>query len=404
MSVVLLALPIWTRIVLILCFDRILRSKIFKFLVGPNEKEFIVHEAVLHELSEPLRVLLGGPFKEARESTVAWPDVDENTFVRFVEWAYTGSYHVARPQIVSNPNGNAECTSTIPVSEQALYSLNSLRHSNHSPSQHSIEACCRNSRCGSYCNSDQYSYAQMVTCDRCRKSYASQLCGNCASAYYHCPRASCTHNRRYAPGTCCSSECSLYGKSGHIRQSKIATVTCYMCKTDFSTRRCRKCSSVLSECPKCPFDNVIDSCKRETLISKFMSEAGTIYSPLVSPYVPRANKAASEDYTEVFLCHAKLYILGDLYDIPALRQLSFHRLYATLKEFKLFPSRMDDIATLAKYLFENTRSEDRIREMIYLYYACIIEDAAKHDGVQSLINDIPDFAHGLIVKMCERLS
>lgn len=135
-----------------------------------------------------------------------------------------------------------------------------------------------------------------------------------------------------------------------------------------------------------------------------MEDTSTTYAPLALPYLPLANTFASEDYTEVFLCHAKLYVLGDLYDIPALRQLSFHRLHATLKVFVLYPSRMKDIAALARYLLENTHPEDGIRDMVYLYYACIVEDASKHDDFKSPFHDLPDFAHGLIVKMSERLS
>lgn len=135
-----------------------------------------------------------------------------------------------------------------------------------------------------------------------------------------------------------------------------------------------------------------------------MKQGGTAYPPLATTYLPRANTASMQDFTEVFLCHAKLYVLGDLYDLPALHQLSFHRLYATLKQFVLYPSRLNDIAILAKYLFENTRPDDKIRGLIMLYYACIIEDVSDSKSVKSLIDDFPDFAHKLIIGMSQRLS
>jgi hypothetical protein len=143
---------------------------------------------------------------------------------------------------------------------------------------------------------------------------------------------------------------------------------------------------------------------RGRLVGKFLDESGSEYPTSTSVFLPRKNTEACEDYTGVFLCHAKLYVLGDKYDIPPLRQLALHRLHATLKEFTLYPSRMDDIATLAKYVFENTVPEDKIRDMITLYYACIVEDASKHDGLKSLIDEIPDFGFGLISKMSERLA
>jgi hypothetical protein len=143
---------------------------------------------------------------------------------------------------------------------------------------------------------------------------------------------------------------------------------------------------------------------RGKLIKKFLDESGIAYPSSGAAFSPRENKEGCEDYTGVFLCHAKLYVMADKYDIPSLKQLSLHRLHATLKEFNLYPSRMNDIATLTKYVFENTVPEDSIRSMITLYYACIVEDAHKQDGLKSLIEEIPDFALGLISKMIDRLA
>lgn len=144
--------------------------------------------------------------------------------------------------------------------------------------------------------------------------------------------------------------------------------------------------------------------KRRELIKKFLDESGTKYPTPASVFPSRKNTEGCEDYTNVFLCHAKLYVLADTYDVPNLKQLSLHRLHATLKEFTLYPSRMNDIATLAKYVFDNTVPEDKIRDMITLYYACIVEDARKYDGLKTLIEEIPDFAFGLIKKMSDRLT
>lgn len=144
--------------------------------------------------------------------------------------------------------------------------------------------------------------------------------------------------------------------------------------------------------------------KRRELAYEFLDASGTAYYTPTSAFSPRKNAEGCEDYTPVFLCHAKLYVMADTYDIPSLKQLSLHRLHATLKEFTLFPSRFNDIATLAKYVFENTLPDDKIRDMITLYYACIVEDAWKQDGLKSLIDEIPDFAYGLISKMSERLA
>lgn len=140
------------------------------------------------------------------------------------------------------------------------------------------------------------------------------------------------------------------------------------------------------------------------MINKFLDKAGDLYPTSTSVHMPKENEEGCKDYTNVFICHAKLYVLGDTYDIPQLCQLSLHRLHATLKEFTLYPSRLNDVSALTRYVFENTRSGDKIQDMIALHHACIIEDLSKHEGFKSLIEDFPDFAHGLISRMIERLG
>lgn len=38
--------------------------------------------------------------KEANEHSVYWEDVDEKTFLRFAQWAYTGEYIPAEPEFI----------------------------------------------------------------------------------------------------------------------------------------------------------------------------------------------------------------------------------------------------------------------------------------------------------------
>ncbi|KAI7776480.1 hypothetical protein LA080_005309 [Diaporthe eres] len=292
-------------------YEDIISSDIFTFMVGPNGKEYNVHDTAISRLSKPLGVLINGDMREAKERCVKWPDVDEKTFVRFVQWAYTKTYITEEPEILLDHSiiGTADSYGKIlalaegKASEMPLYSLTTANFV-----QPQKKECCWNKACG---------------CD----------CGACAA-----------------------------------ENGRPALV------------------------------------KRLILVHEFLDASGTTYPTSTSAFSPRKNTEGCEDYTGVFLCHAKLYVVADKYDIPALKQLSLHRLHATLKEFTLYPSRMNDIATLAKYVFENTVPEDKIRDMITMYYACIVEDARKQDGLKSLIDEIPNFAFDLIDKMSDRLD
>ena len=81
----------------------------------------------------------------------------------------------------------------------------------------------------------------------------------------------------------------------------------------------------------------------------------------VSP--PRANKKASEDYTYVFLSHARLYVFAEKYDIKPLKMLALCQLHQTLAFYTLYSERIADVIALLRYAYANTSEEqDNIKE------------------------------------------
>lgn len=238
-----------------------------------------------------------------------------------------------------------------------------------------------------------------------QKGIRYEPCSFCNSVLSHCP--SCGPPTTIKRSSCSNNECIFYRSFFEYRKVENGiNVTCLRCLTPYTTMECSSCSSVFSDCPHCAVKTLLRSFqyKKSNLIHRFLEDGGRKYTTPTSIFEPRKNTGSNENYTGVFLCHAELYILGDKYDIPLLRQLSLHRLHATMKGFTLYPSRLNDISTLAKYVFWNTCSSDKIREMITLYYACIVEDASKHDGLESLLDEVPDFAFGLISMLVERLA
>lgn len=381
--------------------NRIIGSDIFKFVIGPNLKEYKVHGTAISRLSKPLGVLINGEMREAKEKCVNWPDIDEKTFVRFTQWAYTKAYVTEEPEIPLDPSfirapifptvTQAPAKST--GSEKLLYSLVTA-----DSVQSREKGCCWNRGCAQYGKSNGKA-DHRPTCLVCRKIYVTTACPSCDSVYTDCP--TCGPLTSAVRNSCSNTSCR-WRNTGNA--ATTGQLTCLRCLTNYSTKHCG-CLSAFTDCGACAAAMTHTTrLKRSELVNKFLDESGTKYPTTTSVFSPRKNTEGCEDYTGVFLCHAKLYIVADTYDIPALKQLSLHRLHATLKEFTLYPSRFNDIAALAKYVFENTRPEDKIRDMITLYYACIIDDARNHDGLKSLIEEIPDFAFGLISKMSERLA
>ncbi len=67
----------------------------------------------------------------------------------------------------------------------------------------------------------------------------------------------------------------------------------------------------------------------------------------------RANRGANEDYTEVFLSHARLYVFADKYDIQPLKTLALEELHDTLATYTLYRGRTGDILALLRYVYAN---------------------------------------------------
>lgn len=106
---------------------------------------------------------------------------------------------------------------------------------------------------------------------------------------------------------------------------------------------------------------------------------------------PRSNRHPQEDYTEVFLSHARLYVLAEKYDIQPLKKLSRHKLQHTLSLYTLYPERVGDITTLLKYVYANTADTidgyEDIRTMLAHYVGTEMDMLIKHGDIKELMLD-----------------
>ncbi|KAN0080910.1 hypothetical protein V8E54_004114 [Elaphomyces granulatus] len=90
-------------------FANLFRSKIVNFQVGPEGTNFTVHAQPLASLSQALNALINGDMVEARTGVIDWRDMDEETFLRFCEFAYVQDY---------TPPRFSECTDNREVPKQ----------------------------------------------------------------------------------------------------------------------------------------------------------------------------------------------------------------------------------------------------------------------------------------------
>ena len=85
-------------------------SKQFVFAIGDRATEYTVHGALIAELSDPLEALVSGKMSEALNGRAIFKDMDEDTFVRFCQFAYTGDY--TPPVLVHDPEVELEAAAS----------------------------------------------------------------------------------------------------------------------------------------------------------------------------------------------------------------------------------------------------------------------------------------------------
>jgi hypothetical protein len=62
-------------------------------LVGKGRKAIIVHSAAITEHSKALRALVNNGMAESQTLSATLDDVEEDDFIRFCQFAYTGDYY-----------------------------------------------------------------------------------------------------------------------------------------------------------------------------------------------------------------------------------------------------------------------------------------------------------------------
>ncbi|KAK6527511.1 hypothetical protein TWF694_004494 [Orbilia ellipsospora] len=93
----------------------VLSSEPFTFIIGPARKKFFVNANLISVSSPVLEALMKGKFREANQKEAFLEDVEEDTFVRFVEYAWTGTYTPPPPLYLVESAGARENEEKMPA-------------------------------------------------------------------------------------------------------------------------------------------------------------------------------------------------------------------------------------------------------------------------------------------------
>lgn len=116
----------------------------------------------------------------------------------------------------------------------------------------------------------------------------------------------------------------------------------------------------------------------------------------------------NENYAEVFLSHAKMFVFANYHGISNLEMLALHKLRNALSTFKLYESRIGDVVQLVRYIYENTvdlnEETGSLRDLVTDYATCTVEDLWKCRDFHTLLETCGDFSREIVGGMLKRLD
>lgn len=128
---------------------------------------------------------------------------------------------------------------------------------------------------------------------------------------------------------------------------------------------------------------------RGKLKEAFISRRYTVRKSIFEIPPPRPNQKPEEDYTDVFLSHAQLYVFADKYDIQPLKMLALEELHATLAIYTLYLVRTKDIIMLLRYVYGNTGQndggEEDLRKLLKTYMGFEMDALMKDEEFRDLM-------------------
>ncbi|KEF62735.1 uncharacterized protein A1O9_00708 [Exophiala aquamarina CBS 119918] len=322
--------------------------------IGSARKDFYIHEALIKQHFE---TLYDAYIKSRCNEREIFEDVEEDTFVRFVEFAYTGSYSVPHPAALPAMNENDDGRRAPAEPDTVPY-----------PDETSLQA-----GTGAVPLDEPIAEAPSITED-------------CAIAEPPAPTAE--------EVTEFPSEISWNGWSSKKMKKKRKQFTDYHPFPE----------SLPLEEPSIGESRGATT-KKETLWNSFTSRARL---KALSPWEPDTSPDADLDFSPVLLSHARLYVFADRFKTSPLRQLTLDRLRLTLSRFDLFSERTDAIVGLLEYTYKKTEDSeddlDKLRELVIDYVACHVENLTENRAFLHLLQEPGSLCKDLMLKVLQRLD
>ncbi|KAI4598823.1 hypothetical protein KJ359_002716 [Pestalotiopsis sp. 9143b] len=172
---------------------------------------------------------------------------------------------------------------------------------------------------------------------------------------------------------------------------------CNHCRTDVDESQCRlKVAQLAFSNAENRDPNTVQDPEKEDRLRQFLEDAHLTYDMVCM----RGNdENPNRSWSDVFLAHAKVYVMADCWGVEALAELSKNKIHQILVAFDLEENTIDTIINLIDYVFDNTTDEGRrdiLRDVLYRYCAIYAKLLSKSERFQKLLRARGDLSNAII--------
>ena len=112
-----------------------------------------------------------------------------------------------------------------------------------------------------------------------------------------------------------------------------------------------------------------------------------------------------DNQPKAFLLHAKIFVFAEKYDLQALKMLSIRNLHYSLSHHQLFIQHIPDIVNLIRYSYDNTQaSSDTLRELLASYVELEMAMIIEAKSFEELLEEGGEFVADFLKKVKNRIS
>ncbi|EGX87867.1 hypothetical protein CCM_09490 [Cordyceps militaris CM01] len=325
-------------------YDSFLSSKPYTFLVGPEKREFYIHASLAASKSSVLGAVVNGSKDEATDGYTVWEEVDEDTFVRFGQYVYTGDYEGSPPR---EPPPAEEATADSGTGE-VLEPV--------TPAEPDADEAVADERA----SDEAVAYEPVPSRSWGVYSTSRSMKTQCGACGYTETEEKPTDDDDWPFGaTEKAVKEDSWGRSSKKDKKKKRLMT-----EEYSVEPAAVPDAEAEMTPLTRND-AWNAFKVELLQDCGISDD----SGSVKPSRPRKMVRSFLQYKQVFLSHARVHVMAVHYEIQPLAELALRKLHKILCKFILHGERISDVVALLRYTYEEGE-RPQLRKMVSIFAAC----------------------------------